>query len=82
MVIGTRRRFGGVVGEGDGAGGGAGTESPMGADRCPRMRVKSQRGSVGNEAKANRRAYCLSLPVHYKLIHARELGLDRFVARF
>ena len=73
MVIGTRRRFGGAVGEEDGA------ESPMGADRCPQMCDKSQKGGVGNAAKANRRAYCLSLPVHDKRVHACKLGLDRFV---
>ena len=81
MVIGTRRRLGGAVVEEDGAGGGAGVETPAGADRCPTMRVRTVREGVGNAAKANRRAYCLSLPVHDKSVHACELGLDRLVVR-
>ena len=76
MVIGTRRRFGGAAGEEDGAG------SSIGADRCPKMCEKSQKRGVGNAAKASRRAYCLSLPVHNKRVHTRELGLDSFVVRF
>jgi hypothetical protein len=82
MVIGMRRRFGGAAGEEDDAGGGVGVETSMGADRCPTMCVKSQRGYVGNAAKANRRAYCLSLSVHDKSVHACELGLGCFVVRF
>ena len=81
MVIGTRRRFGGAVVEEDGAGGGAGVVTPASADRCPTMRVRTVREGVGNAAKANRRTYCLSLPVHNESIHACELGLDRFVVR-
>ena len=82
MVIGTRRRFRGAVGEEDDAGGGVVAETSMGADRCPTMCVTSQRGCVGNAAKANRRTYCLSLPFHDKPVHACELGLDSSVVRF
>ena len=81
MVIGTRRRFGGAVAEEDGAGGGVEVKTPVGADRCPTMRVRTVRTGVWNAAKANRRAYCLSLPVHNKFVYARELGLDSFVVR-
>ena len=81
MVIGTRRRFGGAVAEEDGAGGGAEVKTPVGADRCPTMRVRTVRTGVWNAAKANRRAYCLSLSVHNKFVYARELGLDSFVVR-
>ena len=44
--------------------------------------MNSQRRRVENAAKANRMAYCLSLPAHDKLVHACELSLDRFVVRF
>lgn len=81
IVIGTRRRFGGAVAEEDDAGGGVEVKTPVGADRCPTMRVRTVRKGVWNAAKANRRAYCLSLPVHNKFVDARELGLDSFVVR-
>lgn len=81
MVIGTRRRFGGAVAEEDDAGGGVEVKTPVGADRCPTMRMRTVRKGVWNATKANRRAYCLSLPVHNKSVHARELGLDSFVVR-
>jgi hypothetical protein len=81
MVIGTRRRFGGAVAEEDDAGGGVEVKTPVGADRCPTMRMRTVRKGVWNAAKANRRAYCLSLPVHNKFVRARELGLDSFVVR-
>jgi hypothetical protein len=35
-----------------------------------------------NAAKANRTAYCLSLPIHDKPVHAGKLSLDCFVVRF
>jgi len=81
MVIGTRRSFGGAVAEEDDAGGGVAVKTPVGADRCPTMRMRTVRKGVWNAAKANRRAYCLSLPVHNKFVHARELGFDSFVVR-
>lgn len=46
------------------------------------VRVITQRRRVKNAAKANRTAYCLSLPIHDKLVHAGELSLNRFVVRF
>lgn len=46
------------------------------------VRVMSQRRRVKKAAKANRTAYCLSLPVYDKPVHACELSPDRFVLRF
>jgi hypothetical protein len=65
------------VEEDDDAGGGEEAERSIGADRCQRLY-----GCVENAALANRTAYCLSLPVHDKVVHADELCFDRFVVRF
>ena len=46
------------------------------------VQVIFQRQSGESAAKACRTAYCLSLLIHNKPIHACELGLDRFVVRF
>jgi hypothetical protein len=67
------------VEEEDDAGGGEAAERLIGADRCQGCTCDL---SEAGRREANRAAYCLSLPVHDKLVHAGELSLDRFVVRF